>query len=80
MLYEVITLVRSGRAPVALAGGAEATIAPTCIAGFQAMFALSRRNDDPTRARQHGQEPPKSWLLSNAPHRLQVLGGWDADS
>ena len=47
---EAAELVRSGRAPVAFAGGTEATIAPTCIAGFQAMFALSRRNDEPQRA------------------------------
>jgi 3-oxoacyl-[acyl-carrier-protein] synthase II len=47
---EAAELVRSGRAAVALAGGTEATIAPTCISGFQAMFALSRRNDEPQRA------------------------------
>lgn len=47
---EAAELVRSGRASVALAGGAEATITPTCIAGFQAMFALSRRNDQPEHA------------------------------
>jgi 3-oxoacyl-[acyl-carrier-protein] synthase II len=33
-----------------LAGGAEATITPVGIAGFEAMLALSRRNDDPERA------------------------------
>ncbi len=33
-----------------VAGGAEATITPVGIAGFEAMFALSRRNDDPTHA------------------------------
>lgn len=33
-----------------LAGGAEAAISPTGIAGFAAMFALSRRNADPQRA------------------------------
>ena len=33
-----------------VAGGAEATISPIGIAGFSAMFALSRRNDEPERA------------------------------
>ncbi|MFW5739679.1 MAG: beta-ketoacyl-ACP synthase II [Myxococcota bacterium] len=47
---EAAELLRSGRTPVAIAGGAEATITPTGIAGFQAMYALSRRNDEPQRA------------------------------
>lgn len=47
---EAAALVRSGRASVAIAGGAEATITPIGIAGFQAMFALSRRNDEPAKA------------------------------
>jgi 3-oxoacyl-[acyl-carrier-protein] synthase II len=47
---EAVQLLRSGAASVAVAGGTEATITPTCIAGFQAMFALSRRNDDPRSA------------------------------
>ena len=33
-----------------LAGGSEATITGLCVAGFGAMFALSRRNDEPTKA------------------------------
>ena len=33
-----------------VAGGAEATVTPVGIAGFEAMFALSKRNDDPTQA------------------------------
>jgi 3-oxoacyl-[acyl-carrier-protein] synthase II len=33
-----------------VAGGTEATITPIGISGFSAMFALSRRNDDPKRA------------------------------
>jgi 3-oxoacyl-[acyl-carrier-protein] synthase II len=42
--------IRLGKADVMLAGGAEATISPVGIAGFEAMYALSRRNDDPRRA------------------------------
>jgi 3-oxoacyl-[acyl-carrier-protein] synthase II len=33
-----------------IAGGAEATITPLCVAGFGAMKALSTRNDEPERA------------------------------
>ncbi len=47
---EAVGWLQTGRADVMIAGGAEATISPIGIAGFSAMFALSRRNDDPTRA------------------------------
>lgn len=43
-------LIRSGRADVAIAGGAEAAIHPLPIAGFNAAQALSKRNDDPAAA------------------------------
>src|SRR5881398_786669 len=42
--------IRIGRADIMLAGGTEAPISPVGIAGFDAMRALSRRNDDPERA------------------------------
>jgi 3-oxoacyl-[acyl-carrier-protein] synthase II len=42
--------IRLGRADVMLCGGTEAGITRVGIAGFSAMRALSRRNDDPTRA------------------------------
>ena len=42
--------IRLGRADVMLCGGTEAGITPVGIAGFGAMRALSRRNDDPRRA------------------------------
>ncbi len=47
---EAAQWIRLGRTDVMMAGGAEATISPVGIAGFEAMFALSRRNDDPQRA------------------------------
>lgn len=47
---EAFEWIRRGRAQVMVAGGAEATVSPVGIGGFEAMFALSRRNDDPTRA------------------------------
>ena len=47
---EAFEWIRRGRAPLMLAGGAESTITALGIAGFSAMFALSRRNDAPTEA------------------------------
>ena len=42
--------IRIGRADVMFAGGTEAPITEVGIAGFDAMRALSRRNDEPARA------------------------------
>jgi 3-oxoacyl-[acyl-carrier-protein] synthase II len=42
--------IRRGRVDVMVAGGTEATITPVGIAGFEAMLALSKRNDDPAHA------------------------------
>jgi 3-oxoacyl-[acyl-carrier-protein] synthase II len=43
------TILR-GQADAMITGGVESVITPTCIAGFNAMKALSTRNDDPQRA------------------------------
>lgn len=42
--------IRYGRADVMIAGGSEALITGSCIAGFGAMRALSTRNDEPEKA------------------------------
>ncbi|HEX8793500.1 MAG TPA: beta-ketoacyl-ACP synthase II [Polyangiaceae bacterium] len=47
---EAAEWIRRGKVDVMVAGGAEATITPVGISGFEAMFALSKRNDDPKRA------------------------------
>ena len=46
-------MIRSGRADVVVAGGAEAAIHALPIAGFAAMQALSTRNDEPEKASRH---------------------------
>jgi 3-oxoacyl-[acyl-carrier-protein] synthase II len=47
---DAMDTIRAGRADVMFAGGTEAPITEVGIAGFDAMRALSRRNDDPARA------------------------------
>ncbi len=49
-LGEATEWIRRGRVQVMVAGGAEATVTPVGIGGFEAMLALSKRNDDPKRA------------------------------
>jgi 3-oxoacyl-[acyl-carrier-protein] synthase II len=49
-LGEATEWIRRGRCQVMVAGGAEATITPVGIAGFEAMYALSRRNEEPKLA------------------------------
>ena len=43
-------MIREGRADLMIAGGTEAAVVPTAIAGFAKMQALSTRNDDPALA------------------------------
>ena len=40
----------NGHADAMITGGVESVITPACVAGFNAMKALSTRNDDPQRA------------------------------
>src|SRR4051812_36843327 len=47
---DALDMIRAGRADVMFAGGTEAPITEVGIAGFDAMRALSRRNDDPQHA------------------------------
>jgi 3-oxoacyl-[acyl-carrier-protein] synthase II len=47
---DAFRLIQRGDADVMVAGGAEAAVTPLGVAGFGAARALSRRNDEPTRA------------------------------
>lgn len=47
---DAMNLIRWGKADIILAGGSEAAITPTGIGGFNAMQALSTRNDSPETA------------------------------
>jgi 3-oxoacyl-[acyl-carrier-protein] synthase II len=47
---EAAAIIRRGQADVVIAGGSEAPLARMVVAGFNAMGALSTRNDDPAAA------------------------------
>ncbi len=47
---DAFRIIERGDADAMIAGGAESTISPLCIAGFNAMKALSRHNDAPSEA------------------------------
>jgi len=47
---EAAEIIRRGHADAMVAGGAEAAIVPIAVGGFNAMDAVSKRNDDPASA------------------------------
>lgn len=49
-LADAFNLIRLGKADIIVSGGAEAAICASGVGGFNAMHALSTRNDDPARA------------------------------
>ena len=49
-LIDAFNYIRLGKADVIIAGGAEAAIFPSGVGGFNAMHALSTRNDSPKTA------------------------------
>ena len=49
-IMEAFNLIRLGKADIILAGGAESVISEAGVGGFNAMKALSERNDDPKTA------------------------------
>ena len=49
-LADAFNLIRLGKANIIVAGGAESAVCETGVGGFNAMHALSTRNDEPERA------------------------------
>lgn len=47
---DALNLIRLGKADIIISGGSEAAINPAGVGGFNAMQALSTRNDDPATA------------------------------
>ena len=73
---EAAEMIRAGRADVALAGGAEASITPTAIAAFGRMGALSARNDDPASASRPFDRDRDGFVMGEGAGFL-VLERWD---
>ena len=77
---EAFEWIRRGRSPIMLVGGAEAAITALGIGGFGAMYALSRRNEEPHRASRPWDkerdgfvcgEGAASLLVESLPHALK---------
>jgi len=49
-IMEAVNLIRLGKADIILSGGSESVISQAGVGGFNAMKALSERNDDPKTA------------------------------
>jgi len=49
-LIDAFTYIRLGKANAIVSGGSESSINETCVGGFNALQALSQRNDDPLTA------------------------------
>lgn len=47
---EGMKIIQRNNCDVMICGGTESAVTPLCVAGFNAMKALSTRNDEPTRA------------------------------
>ncbi len=58
--------IRRGQADVMLAGGAEAGLIKVAIGAFNAMHALSRRNDDPAKASRPFDKERDGFVFSEA--------------
>lgn len=49
-LIDAFTYIRLGKANIIISGGSESTVNETCVGGFNALQALSQRNEDPATA------------------------------
>ncbi len=69
---EAWRVIKFGDADVFLAGGSEASVDPLGISGFDAMKALSNRNDDPERASRPFDKDRDGFVLSEGAGVLVV--------
>ena len=61
---DALELIRTDRADIMIAGGAEAAITPLAVASFANMKALSERNDDPKTASRPFDKDRDGFVLS----------------
>ncbi|HRH60376.1 MAG TPA: beta-ketoacyl-ACP synthase II [Chitinophagaceae bacterium] len=65
-IVEAVNLLRLGKADVIVAGGSEASVNPISMAGFNAMKAMSERNDDPQTASRPYDKDRDGFVLGEA--------------
>ena len=63
-LADAFNLIRMGKANAIVAGGAEAAICATGVGGFNAMHALSTRNDEPEKASRPFSASPDGFIMA----------------
>ena len=71
---DAVDAIRLGRADAMIAGGSESPITRVGIAGFDAMRALSRRNDDPKRASRPFDGERDGLVMGEARRRRRARG------
>jgi 3-oxoacyl-[acyl-carrier-protein] synthase II len=74
---EAAQMIRNGLADAMVAGGSEAPITPLAFGAFACMGALSRRNDDPTRASRPFDADRDGFVIAEGGAVL-FLEEWDA--
>ena len=74
---EAARMIRDGLADAMIAGGSEAPITPLAFGAFACMGALSRRNDDPTRASRPFDADRDGFVIAEGGAVL-FLEEWDA--
>ncbi len=75
-MAEAHRVIRDGEADLMFAGGAEAAISPVTIASFQAMKALSTRNEDPKSASRPFDKDRDGFVLSEGA-AVVIMESWE---
>jgi 3-oxoacyl-[acyl-carrier-protein] synthase II len=73
---ESARMIRHGYADAMICGGAEATISELTIAGFSAMRALSKRNDEPEKASRPFDRDRDGFIMGEGAG-VMVLEAWE---
>jgi 3-oxoacyl-[acyl-carrier-protein] synthase II len=69
---EAMRAIQRGDADAMIAGGCEATVTPLGVGGFNAMRALSTRNDEPTRASRPWDEDRDGFVMAEGAGALVI--------
>ncbi len=75
-IADAMHIIQRGEADVMIAGGAEATITPTSLAGFCQAKALSTRNDEPEKASRPFDKERDGFVMGEGAAML-ILESWE---